>query len=189
MSSVVSRRFAALSRFLELISSLLAKATLAVSLLFSVGFILCLLLQIFFRYVVNAPLTWTGELAVFLFLWVVLLLASVGVRENFHVRLTVLTSYLGVRLREAVERCVVAAIAAFGVFMVFAGLRFVDLTWGNTSAAISYPLQALYMAAPFCGAAIAIHGLARLVSAQPLSRRDEGLPNVDSASDAGGNKA
>ena len=168
MGTSLSRSLAPVSRFLDAVSRILAKATLAVCLLLTVGFILCLLLQIFFRYVVNSPLTWTGELAVFQFLWVVLLLASVGVRENFHVRLTLLVDCLGPGLRRLVERLVLAAIVAFGIYMVTAGLRFVDLTWGNSSAAIRYPLQALYSAAPVSGLLIAIHGLARLLSERPL---------------------
>lgn len=114
-----------------------------------------------------------------------MLLASVGVRENFHVRLTVLVGSFGAWPREAIERAVMAAISAFGVFMIFAGLRFVDLTWGNTSAAIRYPLQALYLAAPVCGALIAVHALARLLSCQSLAKDIEPkLPNVE-----GGGKA
>ncbi len=176
MTRAPFRPLAALARLLDRISHLLARATLAVSLVLTLGFILCLLLQIFFRYVVNNPLTWTGELAVFQFLWVVLLLASVGVREDFHVRLTLVVGLFGPKTHEVVERLVVAAIAAFGVFMVFAGERFVDLTWGNTSAAIRYPLQALYLAGPVSGGLIAFHAVARLLSQSPLAERAEPEP-------------
>lgn len=185
MIATLCRRFGAFSRALELVSRWLAYATLTVSLVMTFGFVICLLLQILFRYALNSPLSWTGELAVFQFLWVVMLLASVGVRENFHVRLTVLVGSFGAWPREAIERAVMAAISAFGVFMIFAGLRFVDLTWGNTSAAIRYPLQALYLAAPVCGALIAVHGLARLCSTQSLA--DESrvkLPNVNGNEEA-----
>lgn len=185
MTSPLRQTAVAASRLLDRASLRLAQATLALCFLLSVGFVFCILLQILFRYALNAPLTWTGELAVFQFLWMVMLLASVGVRENFHIRLTVLSGALPAPLKRGLDFVTTAVICAFGVVMVVAGARFVELTWGDTSAAISYPLQSLYMAAPVSGALIAVHALARLIAGPAdVPAEGQGLPNVNGGSRA-----
>lgn len=149
--------------FIETASRVAARVTAIVCVGMTIGLIGSLLLQIAFRYLLNAPLSWTGEVAVFLFVWTVLLLASLGVREGTHVRLSLLVDSLPPALGVVIERLILAAITLFGIFLSSTGVRMVELVWGNTSAAIQYPLQALYIAAPISGALIALHGLARLI--------------------------
>src|SRR3546814_11778910 len=74
------------------ICDVVAALTRWVSVGLSMIMVVALIAQIFFRYVVGHALSGSEEIAVLTFSWVVLLLASVGVREGFHVRLTVLRS-------------------------------------------------------------------------------------------------
>ncbi|POQ99190.1 C4-dicarboxylate ABC transporter permease [Alkalispirochaeta sphaeroplastigenens] len=46
------------------------------------------LLQVFFRYVLRSPLTWTQEVIVLSFVWVVIFGASYTMREKGHVKFT-----------------------------------------------------------------------------------------------------
>src|SRR5690625_1824572 len=59
--------------------------TLAV--LFALAMVSSLLLGVFFRYVVQSSLTWSGEVAMLCFSWLTFLTAALMVRENGHVRL------------------------------------------------------------------------------------------------------
>lgn len=153
----------AFSRILDLLSRHMAGASAAVAVLLTAGFLIVLLAQIFFRYVLNAPLSWSEEMAMLQFVWAVLLLASFGVREGFHIRLSFLVDRLPRQWRDLLERLVEVAITLFGAFMIYAGMRLVDLTWGNTSAAIGYPVQYMYLSVPCCGLLIVLHATARLL--------------------------
>src|SRR3546814_10853474 len=86
--------------------------------------VVCLLLQIFFRYVVGDALVWSEEMALLSFAWVVLLLASVGVREGFHVRLTLFLHMLPEGPRAGMERLILLAIGGFGLFLTISGYRY-----------------------------------------------------------------
>jgi len=149
----------------ERLSALCARLTVLLSIGLTAGFLFCLVLQIVARYLFNAPLSWTEEAAVFLFVWTMLLLASVGVRERFHVRLEFLSAKLpNDAWRTALEFALTAGITAFGAVMAATGWQLVELVWGNTSAAIQYPAQALYLAAPVSGVLIVVHGVADLLN-------------------------
>ena len=149
----------------ERLSALCARLTVLLSIGLTAGFLFCLVLQIVARYVFNAPLSWTEEAAVFLFVWAMLLLASVGVRERFHVRLEFLSAWLpSDAWRTGLEAVLTAGITVFGGVMALTGWQLVDLVWNNTSAAIQYPVQALYLAAPASGVLIVVHGVADLLN-------------------------
>jgi TRAP-type transport system small permease protein len=146
-------------RYAENLSYIVAWVTAIVAMAFSLGIILCILIQIFYRYALNAPLSWTDETAIFLFAWSTLLLASVAVRERIHVRFTVVANALPARLYEILDKMIMVLIAGFGIALIVVSQDLVELVWGNLSPALHYPLQLLYIAIPIQGALIAIHAV------------------------------
>ena len=148
---------------LETVSNLFARLTRGLAVAMAVVMVVCLLLQIFFRYALSSPLTWTEELAVLMFAWIVMLMGSLGVREDFHVRLTLLLDRIPDSARRWVEQATLAAILVFGVLLAVAGYHYVEGTLGVVSAAIGFPIEALHLAAPVCGVLIVLHAAARLL--------------------------
>lgn len=144
-------------RIAEWVSYQVARVTTVLSLLLTLGLIGCLLLQVFFRYVLNQPLAWTDEAAIFLFAWTMLLLASVAVRERIHVRFTFLVELLPRPLARALDLLTMSLIVGFGVLLVSTGMELVELVWGNLSPAVHYPLQILYISMPVQGVLLALH--------------------------------
>ena len=142
----------------------------------AVVMILALLIQIFFRYVLGASLSWPGELAQLLFAWTMLLAASIGVREGFHVRLELLRGLLPDGLRAGLERVTLLLMTGFGVLLAVMGADYVEQTLGQRSAAMRYPIEVLHAAAPVTGALIALHALARLVRQDPEPARPKAEP-------------
>ena len=55
--------------------------------------------QISLRYLFNIALSWSEELALALITWTVLLMAALGVKESFHVRMALLVRRLPPSLR------------------------------------------------------------------------------------------
>jgi TRAP-type C4-dicarboxylate transport system permease small subunit len=141
----------------------LAKASVAASVaMFSVT-LFALSLQVVARYVFNAPPTWTEELSLALFTWIVLLMGSSGVRDGFHVCLDIWPASLPRSMQVALYRLVQLVTLAIGIVLLESGWSYVADTQGQVSAAINYPIEALHAAAPVCGGLIAIHALAALV--------------------------
>lgn len=143
-------------------SRLLARLSIWLILLAAVVMIGSLLLGVFFRYVVQSSLSWSEEVAILGFTWVVLLTASLGVREDSHVRITLIDDILPAKPRWALAQLILLAIAAFGLVMVWTGYTFIEFTLGQVSPAVQYPSWLMNSAVPVSGALITVHALARL---------------------------
>jgi TRAP-type C4-dicarboxylate transport system permease small subunit len=119
--------------------------------------------QVVMRYGFGATPSWSEELAVLLFSWSVLGGLALGVREGWHVRLTLLPDALPARARIWTERATDAVTAALGLFLAWSGWRFLDLTSGSVSAAAGYPIEILNALAPISGALMALFALERVL--------------------------
>ncbi|EAQ24746.1 putative small integral C4-dicarboxylate membrane transport protein [Roseovarius sp. 217] len=120
-----------------------------------------LLTQVLMRYFHGSPPSWTEELAIILFAWLVLLYATVGLREGFHVAIETIPSRY-VRLQGWANRWVAALAVIFGWITLTAGIDYVLRTAGQKSAALQIPIETLYLCVPVCGALFILHGVARL---------------------------
>ncbi len=153
----------------EWLSYQLALITTGLGLLLAIAVIGCLLLQVFFRYALNNPLAWTDEAATFFFAWLMLLLASICVRERSHVRFTFLINRLPRPVAATLDGLIMILIAAFGIALLVTGRDIVDLVWDNLSPAVHYPLQALYVALPLQGVLLVVHALTNLAIGAPAA--------------------
>ena len=146
-------------RFVELTA-----ATLRWSLVAAMALMLaCIALQVVMRYVVGSALSWSEELALLMFSWAALGGLALGVREGFHVRLTLLLEPLPAGARAWGERAINLLTAAFGAYLAWSGWRYVDITRGGTSAAIAYPIEVLHGIAPLAGLFVLTFAVDRLL--------------------------
>lgn len=119
--------------------------------------------QVLLRYALNISLIWSEELSLALFTWTVLLMAALGVREDFHVRMSLLIQRLPPGPRLWAERAIHLATAAVGGFLAWSGWRYFADTHGTTSAAIGYPIEMLHASGLACGVLIALFALEALI--------------------------
>ena len=70
------------------------------------------------RYIFNAPLTWSDELASILFLWLAMLGAVIALRRDEHMRLTTFLGMMSPRRRAWVETLSVVVIVLFAMVML-----------------------------------------------------------------------
>ncbi|MGS4947913.1 TRAP transporter small permease [Meridianimarinicoccus sp. RP-17] len=124
-----------------------------------------LVTQVLMRYFLGAPPSWTEELAIILFTWLVLLYATVGLREGFHVAIETVPEGWP-RLRRWADRWVAALAGVFGWVILTAGLAYVDRTGGQKTAALQIPIEVLYLSVPVCGALFILHGAALIIAPQ-----------------------
>ncbi|WP_421991112.1 TRAP transporter small permease [Roseococcus sp.] len=124
-------------------------------------------LQVVMRYVFSSPPPWSEELALLAFSWATMGGLALGVREGFHVRLSLLTDFLPSRAAAAWEVVVNLLTAVLGGAIFWAGLRFMDFTGGSTSAAVEYPIELLNGMAPIAGALVCLFALGRIILPPP----------------------
>lgn len=73
---------------------------LAMILMFAMAVIVAV--AVFFRYVLNVPLFWAGEVSIFLLIYITFLGGSLGIKYNTQASVTILTDYLPEKVRQAV---------------------------------------------------------------------------------------
>ena len=123
--------------------------------------LLAICYQVLMRYVFGATPSWTEELAVLFFSWSVLGGLALGVHEGWHVRLTLLPDLLPATARAWTERVTELVIAGLGIFIVWSGWRFLDITAGSVAAALGYPTEILTALALASGGLMALFGVER----------------------------
>lgn len=140
-------------RFLRLSDTLF----LGVAALFSAGFFVCVLLQVFYRYVLEAPLPWTEEMARYLFVWAAMLAAAVSVGRNDQFNIPLFADMLGSRSRHRLELFIVTLGLAFALVMVWKGLAMSARMMIAVSPVLPVSQGAVYLAIPISGAYMALH--------------------------------
>jgi len=88
--------------------------------------------QVYGRYVLNDSPTWTGNGAVIIMSWFILLGAAVGIREGNHLSFDVLLHILGPRTKAVLHTISDLFVAAFSAGMVVYGSQLAATTWNNT---------------------------------------------------------
>lgn len=115
--------------------------------------------QVFTRFVLRDPSSYTEELARFLLIWVGLLGAAYVAGQRRHLAVDLLPGILtGVR-RLALERLIQTIALVFALVLVVGGSRlvWVTLVLGQSSAALRVPLGYVYMVVPLCGLLMAFY--------------------------------
>ena len=108
-------------------------------------------LQIFSRFTALIPsYIWTEEMARFLFIWMVLIGAMVGVRESSHFEVDVWPT-LSRRSEAAVRIMARLGTLALALVFVWAGTEFTRFAWYRTSELADLPLWMIHIAWPAAG--------------------------------------
>ena len=110
--------------------------------------------QVFSRYVLSTPSSFTDELAGFLLIWVGLLGAAYVAGKNEHLAIDLLLQKLKGTKQRRLQIFINAIVGVFALFvMVFGGgwLVYTRFYLGVTSAALALPLGYVYLIVPVSG--------------------------------------
>ena len=120
-----------------------------------VGMIVVVGAQVFFRYVVNRPLTWPEELAGFLLVWLTFLVADILVKRKGHVEVEYFAEKLSPRAQAVIALVVNLYIIVFLVFLVVSSIRIAALQIDHgVGAALKIPKTYYTLAATASGASM-----------------------------------
>jgi TRAP-type C4-dicarboxylate transport system permease small subunit len=110
--------------------------------------------QVFTRFILGTPSSFTDELARYLMIWLGILGAAYVSGRNMHVAIDVLPLRSSNAMQKRLKRIVYLSIIAFALFaLVIGGLRLVYITYvlGQHSPALQIPLAFVYFAIPLSG--------------------------------------
>lgn len=108
-------------------------------------------LQMVSRYTNLIPAyIWTEEMARFLFIWMILIGAMIGVRESSHFEVDVWPT-LSRRSEAAVRIAARLGILAMAIVFVVGGIEFTRFAWYRTSELADLPLWMIHIAWPAAG--------------------------------------
>lgn len=123
--------------------------------------------QVFTRFVVGIPSSFTDELARYLMIWLGILGAAYVSGKNMHVAIDVLPLRANAETQKKLKLIVYALIILFALFaMVFGGSRLVYITYilGQQSPALQIPLALVYLAIPVSGLLIIYYKISDIKS-------------------------
>jgi TRAP-type transport system small permease protein len=108
-------------------------------------------LQIVSRYTALIPSwIWTEELSRFLFIWMVMLGAMIGIREGTHFEVDVWPD-LGPKATALLRIVSNVFVLVFALVFVWWGIEFVRFGWSQNSELAELPMAFIFMAWPVAG--------------------------------------
>ena len=108
-------------------------------------------MQIFSRYTELIPsYIWTEEMARFLFVWMIMIGAMLGVRETRHFEVDIWPR-LAPRPQAALRLVSNVAVLVFALVFVWAGIEFTQFAWNRISELAELPLWLIHIAWPIAG--------------------------------------
>ncbi len=122
--------------------------------------------QVFTRYVLDDPSSWTEELATYLMIWVGLLGASVALRRGAHLGIDYFVAQLSPRRKALIEVFAFLVVAAFSVLVLgIGGTHLVreTLARGQASAALGVQMGYVYLALPISGFFLTLYSVEFLI--------------------------
>ena len=137
---------------------------LTVVTLFLAGFLVIVLLQVFYRYVLASPLPWTEEVGVYLFVWASFLAAALVVGMNDHFSISLLVERLEGRMRWVLDVIITILCISFALIMVWKGSQWSWRMLPMFSPVLQLPQGAVYAVVPLSGLYMIAHLVVRLTT-------------------------
>lgn len=108
--------------------------------------------QVFTRYVLQNPSSWSEELVSYLFAWASLLGASLITGERGHMNIPVVVE----RFSPAVQKALaifgeLIAFAFSGIILVYGGIEISQLAMGQMTSSLGVAVGVFYVVMPLCG--------------------------------------
>jgi TRAP-type C4-dicarboxylate transport system permease small subunit len=130
--------------------------------------------QVFTRFILKNPSSYTEELAGFLLIWIGVLGASYALHTKAHLGIDVLTYKLTGSKKQIVEILIYTAVICFALFvMLIGGIHLVKLTLtlNQISPALNIKMGYVYIAVPFSGLLMIFYSIGFIVNA--IQKRSE----------------
>ncbi len=154
------------------LTAALDRIACAVCIALFMAILVTMMLQITFRYLLATPLTWTEELARYLYVWACWLGAPVALRRGNHILVAVLSDRLPRRLGRLVALGTQFAAVVFLAQLTIQGTILTVKSHSLDAITLPIPWSVIYVAAPL-SAALMILETVRAMWLGPLPSGEE----------------
>ena len=120
--------------------------------------------QVFTRYILQNPSSWSEELVGYLFGWMALLGASIVVGERGHMNIPVLVERFNIGVRKFFA--IFAELIAFifsAVILVYGGVQITSLAMGQMTSSLGVPIGIFYVVMPIAGVLNMIYAVMNII--------------------------
>lgn len=131
--------------------------------------------QVISRFVLNAPSSYTEEIARFLLIWIGLLGASYAYKTKAHLGIDVFVKKLPPAAEKAAFYSMHIVSALFAIIvMMLGGIRLVQLALEleQTSAALGIPMGYVYVVVPLSGVFILMYALRFIIAPETMAEEE-----------------
>ena len=124
------------------------------------GMFACVLGQVGFRYFLGDPLTWSDELARYLFVWCSFLGWIVAARRRSHLAIGSLPERASPRMRALLALFAAAAAIAFAAVLAWYGTRITLRNLDVDTTTLFFTVGVVYAIVPLAAIAVGLHAIA-----------------------------
>lgn len=142
----------------------LAKISLQIAAAGLVLIIICVLYQVFGRYVLNDTPTWAEQLALLLVAYVTMLGTAVGVRDAGHIGLESFLVLAPEGLRNKMEILIHLFMILFGSSMAYYGLTLAIGQWGEMLPTLGIADGFRYLPIALCGLLMTLFSIEHIIA-------------------------
>jgi TRAP-type C4-dicarboxylate transport system permease small subunit len=141
--------------------------------LFLLVMFISVLIQIFFRYVLQSPLTWTEEASRYSFIWIVLLGAAFAVRKKEHVVMGVLVKRFPAYLQRYISLVLNSIILISLIYLLPISWSFFWFIKGVSAPTLVISWGFLFFSAPLSIGLMTIHTFIALFTTMRMEETRE----------------
>ena len=110
--------------------------------------------QVVSRYFLFGGTPWSEEIAVYSFIWAVMLGNAIGVRDHSHMVADILPPNMGWFWDRFIESLTHATHLVIGILFLWWGWRYADMGWFRYSDILGFPMFYMFVAAPVTAVAM-----------------------------------
>ena len=104
--------------------------------------------QVIFRYLLDSALPWAGELAIFFFIWIIFLGASIALIKGVHIGVDIFTNFLNKKLKKINLVLINCRIIIFCALIIYGSIPLIIDNFSQRSPALEIRLSYVYACIP-----------------------------------------
>ncbi len=113
-----------------------------------IAMVIVIFMQVIFRFILNDPLSWSEELARYLFVWITFLGAAICARDRGHIGMDYVVSKFPVKVQKIIEHFGLALMVVISLTIAISSIETVVSNFGQVSPALRLNMGLIYSAIP-----------------------------------------
>lgn len=122
-----------------------------------------IVIQVFYRYVLNISLDWPFELSIHAYIWTLYLGAAWGVRDGYHVRFNIIYDKLPIRLQKMVNILFNSITTVVFIIILWPNWDYLLFNYRIKTVALKIPWTYVFMVFPIFLVLTIIHNIRYII--------------------------